>query len=188
MVADMKADPDGAFKRSRIFAPAEAAITRFMTYDTMNTDIQKVSVHGFKRCLRQCMYRELTEFWRKSNHVSMTHVIHPHWEHRRLPKRMHSRLTHVWYHRTALNRGPLRSWKSKINSNISMSCRYGCDCKETANHVLFECRAVDSLRDELGKLCDEFGYKMTLRNAFTREELQITVEKMLFMFCSDVEG
>ena len=60
MVADMKADPDGAFKRSRIFAPAEAAITRFMTYDTMNTDIQKVSVHGFKRCLRQCMHRELT--------------------------------------------------------------------------------------------------------------------------------
>ena len=69
-----------------------------------------------------------------------------------------------------------------------MSCRYGCDCKETANHVLFECRAVDSLHNELRKLCDEFGYKMTLRNAFTRDELQIAVEKMLFMFCSDDEG
>ena len=155
---------------------------RLASYNTRGTNFDVDSMACVKRTLRECMYAELTHIWSRSCVASVTREIHPRWEKRVLPSSMFSRLSHVRYHCAALNRCPLRKRLALIKRAASSECRYGCNAEEDLKHVLFECPRVRLQRDELMEACDEFGYAKTLKNFFTRRQLQFPVEKLIVQF------
>ena len=100
---------------------------------------------------------------------------------------MHCRLSHVRYQSAALNRCLLRNRLFVIKRAMSPMCRYGCDKTEDLTHVLFECQIVNHERESIHEICREKGFAETIRNCFTRRELQIPIEKLLLKFlCSEV--
>ena len=56
---------------------------------------------------------------------------------------------------------------------------------EDISHVLFECQNVKSLRESMIEICRKKGFAETIRNCFTRKELQIPTEKLILKFLFD---
>ena len=154
-------------------------------FDASGANLLSVPLHTFRRCLKDCMYEELTEFWSKSSHSAISHDIHPRWAWRKLPSTMHCRTSHVWYNRTTVNRGPFRRCKSRKCASMSTLCRYDCNVLEDEKHVLFECPAVAAERKIVRNICNDYGLEISVRNLMSRPQLQIAVEKLLMQFFKD---
>ena len=61
-------------------------------------------------------------------------------------------------------------------------CRGGCKSAETISHVFFDCKNFNDQRKELTKLCKEKNLEYSLQNLFTKETLQLDVEKIILKF------
>ena len=97
---------------------------------------------------------------------------------------MHSRFSHVMYHCLAVNRAPFRSWLYKIKRAKSEMCRFGCNCMEDTNHVLFTCSHVNDERLNLQTLCLKNNLPFDLPTLMTHSSLQVAVEQLLLSFLS----
>ena len=157
-------------------------LNRLAEYNTSGTNFDVDSMSCVKRTLRDCLYLELTSIWNRSSVASVTRLIHPRWEKRQLPNSMHCRLAHVRYNCAALNRCPLRKRLFLIKRASCELCRYNCGVTEDLNHMIFVCPKVATERRKVFDVCKKFGYASTLRNIFTRRQLQHPVEKLIVAF------
>ena len=156
-----------------------AFVKRLQKYEKSQIDLLSAPLSTFSRCLKQCMFSELSEFWSESSHASLSRLIYPYWDRRVLPISMHCRPSHIWYHRTALNRGPFRRCKLRKCKSIDSSCRHGCGTLECEEHVLMHSPYVDNERKAILDCCKTYGFSISIKNFLSREELQIQVEKLL---------
>ena len=56
-------------------------------------------------------------------------------------------------HRMALGRGPLRAVIHRRGEAKLQKCRYGCDAKEDAFHVVMNCKKTKGRREIIKKIC-----------------------------------
>ena len=54
--------------------------------------------------------------------------------------------------------------------------------EETLSHVFLQCKYFNDQRKELTKLCEEKNLEFNLINLFTKESLQLKVEKIILKF------
>jgi len=95
---------------------------------------------------------------------------------------MLTRLSHVKYNCAALNRCPLRKRLALIGRAKSSACRFRGAEEEDLKHVIFSCPKVAKQRQVVMNACKEFGYAVSLKNLFTRRQLQFPMEKLLIEF------
>ena len=171
---------------SRFFGPAQDTLNRLAGYNTDGTNFDVDSVACIKRTLRKCMYAELTLYWSRLSVASVTRLIHPKWEKRVLPNSMYCRLAHVRYNCAALNRCPLNKRLFLIKRSMTDQCRFGCKAVEDLEHMLFWCPRVAEQRSKLVDKRKKLGFARNVRNYFTRQRLQLEVEKLILMFTNSV--
>ena len=99
--------------------------------------------------VRKAMFMELDGYWQSLSEARVTRSIHPHWEERRLSSFMKSRYYHTVMHRMALGRGPLRAVIHRKHDEALQRCRYGCNAKESAEHVVMGCNMTQNERNNI---------------------------------------
>ena len=143
-----------------------------------------MSISSLKSTLRDLIFKDVNDDWSNSSKAAITHLIHPSWHPRELPRSMHCRFSHVMYNCLAVNRAPFRRWLYKISRSESELCRFGCLCKEDADHVLFHCPQINSERCTIQNICSKNDIIFDLKNLMTHQSLQLPVERLLISFLS----
>ena len=128
------------------------------------------------------MFLELDRYWQELSEARITRSIHEKWEERRLPSFMRDRYTHTVMHRVALGRGPLRAVIHRRHDEKLQYCRYGCDAKEDAMHVVMHCTATKRNRETIQHRCFRMKLDFTMKTIFREIQLQDDLEDLLSVF------
>ena len=128
------------------------------------------------------MFLELDHYWQGLSEARITKSIHEKWEERRLPSFMRNRYTHTVMHRLALGRGPLRAVIHRRHDENLKYCRYGCDAKEDAEHVVMNCERTKRKRNLIKHKCSKMKIDFTMKSIFTEMKLQDDLEDLIGVF------
>jgi len=128
------------------------------------------------------MFLELDAYWQTLSEARVTKSIHPNWEERRLPSFMSTRYCHTVMHRLALGRGPLRAVIHRKHDEALQMCRYGCNVKETAVHVVMGCIHTQCQRINIMKQCKELKLEFNMQTLFCEIQLQEELEALIKTF------
>ena len=182
LISDMRNGNAKMWTVSRFFKPASETLSLLSQLDADSSDFFSLPIPNLKSKLRDLIFIDLTDSWKLSPHAHITHIIHPQWRPRKLPRSMHSRFSHVMYNCLAVNRAPFRSWLYKIKRAKTEMCRFGCHCIEDADHVLFNCNYINDERQDLKDLCLKENLDFSLKNIMTHPSQQISTVRLLLTF------
>ena len=132
--------------------------------------------------IRRAMFMELDAYWQGLNEARVTKSIHPHWEERKLPSFMTTRYYHTVMHRMALGRGPLRAVIHRKGEEAQQRCRYGCEAKESAEHVVMGCKHTQQQRENLITQCTKINQEFNMKTVFCEKTLQEDLEILIKTF------
>ena len=112
----------------------------------------------------------------------MTRSIHENWCRRTLHSSFVTRYAHTVYHNLALGRGPIRAITQRDMTNDLKTCRHGCGCVEDLNHLLMECKKVQSQRKAAEEVLKTKGLKLCVKTLLSCEAAREKVEKLILTF------
>ena len=135
-----------------------------------------------KREVKRAMFLELNDYWQGLSEARITRSIHPIWEERRLPSFMAKRYTHTVMHRLALGRGPLRAVVHRRRDEKLQMCRFGCDKKENAFHMIMGCHKTKAKRELIKKQCQKMKEEFNVKTLFTNIAIQDDLENLIGEF------
>ena len=95
---------------------------------------------------------------------------------------MRNRYTHTVMHRLALGRGLLRAVIHRRHDEKLKYCRYGCDAKEDAVHVVMHCTRTKRKRDLIQHKCSKMRKDFTMKTIFSEMKLQDDLEDLISVF------
>ena len=141
-----------------------------------------VGLRQRKEEVKRAIFMELDEYWKGLSEARLTREIHPRWEERKLPAIMGRRYTHTVMHRMALGRGPLRAVIHRRREAKLQRCRYGCEAKEDAFHVVMSCKKTKGRRQVIKKICLKMKLEFSMKTVFNELQLQDEVESLIGVF------
>ena len=141
-----------------------------------------VGLRQRKQEVKRAMFLELNEYWEGLSEARVTREIHPRWVERKLPAIMKKRYTHTVMHRMALGRGPLRAVIHRRGEAELQKCRYGCDAKEDAFHVVMNCAKTQGRREIIKRICTKKKLVFNMKTVFCELHLQDEVESLIATF------
>ena len=66
----------------------------------------------------------------------------------------------------ALGRGPLRAVMHRRHDEALQRCPYGCNAKESAEHVVMGCHITQHQRNNIIKICKEMELEFNMQTVF----------------------
>ena len=109
--------------------------------------------------------------------ADFTHEIFPIWNRNKLTRQMFSRATSCLYFQ--IRSGPVHSKIGGKIGSIVNKCRFGCNCVETLDHLLFRCPALLKERKNIRKKCHRELQECNKDNLLTNDELRNVLEQLL---------
>ena len=152
-------------------------LNKFSDVNLFNIPIKRVKLK-----LRDAMFNELTQYWRKCDDCKPLHIIYDDWRPRELASRIFSRLTTSCYHNFACGHSKLRARQHHFGLCHSPLCRHGCNTPETAEHVLVHCPFFHKERMLIRALCDSLDLQVSSRTFLTDLRLHQCVERFLKVY------
>jgi len=171
---------DEVWMNTCFYQPCYLMLRRLSAFSGVN--FWEVPLHKVSSVIRDAMFSELNHFWSRDSTATDTHLIQPIWKYFKFSRICHSRTSSVLFHKCALGRAPFRQFLHRCGKHDSPMCRGGCKSEETISHVFFECKFFNDQRQELKKLCKEKNLEFNITNLFTKEPLQLKVEKIILKF------
>ena len=95
---------------------------------------------------------------------------------------MGRRYAHTVMHRMALGRGPLRAVIHRRGEAKLQQCRYGCEAKEDAFHVVMSCKKTKGRREIIKKICMKKKIEFSMKTIFSELQLQDEAETLIGVF------